>query len=421
MREQRYAAFTMADSSALSAKLRAIFGDPDEGAVRQIVACLADERAIAGALMADHHLGYSMPIGGVVAYAGAISPSGVGFDIACGNKAVRTDIRADEVDVEPTLREIERRVAFGIGRKKPDPVDSPVLGDERWKTAEEIDPKLRSLARDQLGTVGSGNHYVDLLADEDGWLWIACHFGSRGFGHKVASGFLSLAAGRAFGDRVPEREEPTVLDVDSPSGAVYLELMALAGDYAYAGRDVVVDQLLDILDSPQVTESVHCHHNFAWLENGLYVVRKGATPLTDTPAFIGGSMGDISVVVRGTGEEIGALGSAPHGAGRAISRTRAAGKWKKVVEKRTRPDGTTYTFKRRIRDRSTALIDFDEVKADLARRGIAVRGAGADEAPAVYKDLRTVLGQHPNIRVEHTLRPIGVVMAGEDVFDPYKD
>ena len=406
----------------MNEKLKAVFGEPDEGAPRQIKNCLADKRAVAGALMADHHLGYSMPIGGVVAYRDAISPSGVGFDIACGNKAVCTEIRADEIGVERVLREIERRVAFGLGRKNPEPVEAPVLEpDARWKAVQELDPSLHKLAHDQLGTVGSGNHYVDLLADEEGRLWIACHFGSRGFGHRIASGFINLAAGKPFKERARETEEPAVLDVDSARGDLYVALMELAGEYAYAGRDHVIEQILEILDRPAAIESVHCHHNFAWLENGLYVVRKGATPLTNEPAFIGGSMGDISVVVRGTGEDIGALDSAPHGAGRLISRTRAAGKWKKVTGTRRRPDGSTYTFKRRVRDKSTALVDFEQVKSELSGRGITVLGAGADEAPEVYKDLATVLAQHPNIHVEHTLRPIGVVMAGEDIIDPYKD
>ncbi len=406
----------------MNEKLRAVFGDPDEGALRQIETCLADDRAVAGALMADNHLGYSMPIGGVVAYKGAISPSGVGFDIACGNKAVRTDIRAEEIEVERVMREIERRVAFGLGRKNPEPVEAPVLEiDERWKAVRELDPSLHKLARDQLGTVGSGNHYVDLLADEEGRLWVACHFGSRGFGHRVASGFINLAAGKPFKGHARESEEPAVLDVGSARGDLYVTLMELAGEYAYAGRDLVIDQVLRILGRPIAQESVHCHHNFAWLENGLYVVRKGATPLTNEPAFIGGSMGDISVVVRGTGEDIGALASAPHGAGRLVSRTKAAGKWKKVTGTRRRPDGSTYTFRRRVRDKSTALVDFEQVKRELSGRGITVVGAGADEAPEVYKDLAGVLAQHSNIQVEHTLRPIGVVMAGEDVLDPYKD
>lgn len=398
----------------MNEKLRAVFGEPDKGAVRQIETCLEDERAVAGALMGDHHLGYSMPIGGVVAYEGAVSPSGVGFDIACGNKAVRTTVRAEDLrgSIGTILREISARVVFGMGGTARTPHEHPVLEEDGWKTAEHLGLGLTELARSQLGTVGAGNHYIDLLADEDGLLWIACHFGSRGFGHKVASGFLNIAAGKEFGGHASESEIPAVLGTDTPAGSLYLEMMGLAGRYAYAGRDLAVQQVLYVLGSPEVTESVHCHHNFAWYENGFWVVRKGATPLTNESAFIGGSMGDISVVVRGTGEDIGALDSAPHGAGRALSRTKAAGKWMKVPETRTRPDGTPYTFKSRVRDKTTALIDYDEVKGELTGRGITILGGAADEAPAAYKDLRTVLGQHSNIKIEHELHPIGVIMAG---------
>ena len=405
-------------------KLTAVFGSPvDEGALSQIENCLADERAVAGALMADHHLGYSMPIGGVVAYDNAISPSGVGFDIACGNKAVRTSVYFGDVDrdIPRLVREIHRTVAFGIGRTSGENVDHELFDDPLWSEVELLSPGLREKARQQLGTVGSGNHYVDLLYDEDGYLWVATHFGSRGFGHTIASGFLSLAAGKAFTERVAETEEPTILDLDTSVGELYMALMRIAGRYAYAGRDYVVGQVLDILGTPNVTQSVHCHHNFAWEEDGLVVVRKGATPLTSDLAFIGGSMGDISAIVRGTGDDIGALDSAPHGAGRVMSRTKAAGKWKRTTVERTAPDGTTYTKKIRVRDASTAAVDWEATKRGLEKQGVTVLGSGADEAPQVYKSLREVLAQHSNIEIVHALTPVGVVMAGDDTFDPYKD
>lgn len=407
-------------------KLGAVFGSPvDEGALLQIETCLVDERAVAGALMADHHLGYSMPIGGVVAYRDAISPSGVGFDIACGNKAVRTTVRLDDVSrpswMLEIMREVQRTVAFGIGRRSALRVDHVLFDSPVWDEIERLSPGLKDKAEAQLGTVGSGNHYVDLLVDSRGWLWIANHFGSRGFGHTIASVFLSIAAGKPFDQRVAESEEPSVLDIGSTSGDLYVECMRLAGEYAYAGRDHVIEQVLGILGNPKVTMSVHSHHNFAWLEDGLWVVRKGATPLTEEPVFIGGSMGDVSVIVAGTGDDIGALGSAPHGAGRTMSRTKAAGKWKKVSVQREAPDGTPYTKKIRVRDKTTALIDFDAVQEELRERGIVVLGSGADEAPAVYKDLRSVLAQHTNMKVLHTLHPVGVVMAGDDTYDPYKD
>lgn len=406
-------------------KLTAVFGRPvDEGALQQINRCLEDERAVEGALMADHHLGYSMPIGGVIAYDNAVSPSGVGFDIACGNMAVRTSIlwpTLHKGEIADIAKEIQRKVEFGVGRSNPIPHEHDLFDDPLWSEVEAIfGPDLKAKARAQLGTVGSGNHYVDLLRDEDSRVWVANHFGSRGFGHTIATGFLNLASGKDVDARGAESEEATVISLDSPLGATYHALMGLAGRYAYAGREYVIDQVVGILQA-DVDMSVHNHHNFAWEENDLMVVRKGATPLTGAPAFIGGSMGDISCIVRGTGDDIGALASAPHGAGRTMSRTKAAGKWKRESVQRTAPDGSTYMKKIRVRDKTTAAIDFDIVLGELAERNIVVRGAGADEAPGVYKDLADVLAQHRNIEVLHRLEPFVVVMAGEDVFDPYKD
>lgn len=155
--------------------------------------------------MADHHKGYSQPTGGVVVYDGQISPSGVGYDIGCGNKAVRTNLLA--ADIKPRLAEImnqiARKVSFGVGRVNSEKVDHELFDDPDWVVyggvGRQEHDKLKSLARDQLGTVGSGNHFVDLFEEQDtGWLWIGNHFGSRGFGHKTASGFLNLAAGRDF-------------------------------------------------------------------------------------------------------------------------------------------------------------------------------------------------------------------------------
>lgn len=398
-----------------------VFGSPvDEGAVEQIERCMEDERAVKGALMADHHLGYSMPIGGVIAYDNAVSPSGVGFDIACGNMAVRTPLfwpSLHKGEIPEILDSIQRRVEFGVGRSNENPVDHDLFEDPLWTEVERIfGDGLKQKAWRQLGTVGSGNHYVDLLHDENGRVWVANHFGSRGFGHTIATGFLNLAANRPVDARGAESEEPTVIGLDTPLGETYHAMMRLAGRYAYAGREYVIGQVLDILGT-EADLTVHNHHNYAWEEDGLIVVRKGATPLTGEPAFIGGSMGDISVIVRGTGDDVGAIGSAPHGAGRTMSRTKAAGKWKK--ETVTRADGTTKKI--RVRDKTTALIDFDTVKADLADQGVLVRGAGADEAPGVYKNLSSVIACHPNIEVLHTLFPFAVVMAGDDTFDPYKD
>jgi tRNA-splicing ligase RtcB len=143
--------------------------------------------------------------------------------------------------------------------------------------------KLSQLAESQLGTVGSGNHYVNVMEDEDGLIWVGVHFGSRGFGHKTASGFLALAQGLAFDARAQEGEmdsPPVLFEVSSELGESYVAAMELAGEYACAGRDIVVDKVLEILGAEAVHE-VHNHHNFAWREEhfgGTYwVIRKGCT------------------------------------------------------------------------------------------------------------------------------------------------
>ena len=151
-----------------------------------------------GVLCADHHPGYSQPIGGGIAYEGYVSPSGVGYDIGCGNKAARTELTRADLDalggVEALMREITRRISFGMGVPAQERTDHPVL--DRIRNADFAPQrKLAQLAESQLGTVGSGNHYVNLMEDEEGRIWVGVHFGSRGFGHKTASGFLALAQG----------------------------------------------------------------------------------------------------------------------------------------------------------------------------------------------------------------------------------
>lgn len=402
------------------------FGPVDERALAQLERCA--EVADAAVLCADHHVGYSQPIGGVVAYRDHISPSGVGYDIACGNKAVKTNLRADGLPIAALMDEIFSRIEFGVGRKNQEPVDDSVV-DAIRDAPFAPQRQLVDLAASQLGTVGSGNHYVDLFSDEAGWLWIGVHFGSRGFGHKTASGFLALAQGLKFDEHAKEGEmdsPPILFGVDSDLGQAYIDAMTLAGQYAYAGRDAVCRAVLAILGAESV-EEIHNHHNFAWRENhggeDYWVVRKGATPaFPGQRGFVGGSMGDVSVILEGveSSEATSALYSTVHGAGRVMSRTQAAGKWKKVTETRTNPEGKEYQFKRRYR--SGGLIDWDATCEDLRTRGIELRGAGPDEAPGAYKRLPEVLGYHAgSVRILHTLTPLGVAMAGEDVFDPYKD
>lgn len=393
-----------------------VWGTPDEESLKQIVRCASSGDAKRACLMADHHKGYSQPIGGVVAYRNMISPSGVGYDIACGNKAVRTNLKIDEIRHRiPQIADlIAKNIEFGLGRKNPEPIDHPLFDSPTWKDVPEL-KKLKDLAYQQLGTVGAGNHYVDVFVEEEtGDIWIGVHFGSRGFGHKIATGFLNLAHGRPF-DAPPRGENmdapPTLLKADSPLGQAYLAAMKLAGEYAYAGRDYVVKKVLELMGA-RATYEVHNHHNFAWKERhggeDVWVIRKGATPcFPGQESFIGGSMGDISVIVRGkdSPEAREALYSTVHGAGRIMSRRQAAGKmvWRK---------------KRRV----GGAISEERMRRAVEEFGVELRGGAPDEAPFVYRKLGEVLQAHTEtIEILHVLKPIIVVMAGPDVVDPYKD
>ena len=384
------------------------FGDPlDPGAVAQAQTCLRSAQYVA--LMADHHLGYAVPIGGVVVYKDAISPSGVGYDIGCGNKAVRLDAPLDYVrnHIGPIMDEVTRRISFGMGRNNDTPVEHPMFdrGDVRWDH-EALKP-LKRMAANQLGTVGAGNHYVDIFHDEQGRVWVGCHFGSRGLGHKTATWFL-----KAGGAKDQINAEPLVLSTNSALGQEYIECMTLAGEYAYAGRDWVCNEVADIIGSG-ILEEVHNHHNFAWqerhLDEDVWVVRKGATPMAPgMRGFIGSSMGEPSYIVTGVDHDdrLYTVDSTVHGAGRAMSRTAARGKFIRDANGK--------------KQRTQGLVRHDEWMKWMD--GIELRGGDLDEAPQAYKRLVSVLNHHETtLHIDHTLFPIGVAMAGRDTIDPYKD
>ena len=385
-----------------------IWGKPQDNAVQQILNC--QKTADYCALMADHHLGYAVPIGGVVAYEDQVSPSGVGFDIGCGNKAVLLDADAGEIraNIDTLMDDIWREISFGVGMKNKEEVEHELFDDDPAWDIPEVG-RLKSLARSQLGTVGSGNHYVDLFVDESDRVWCGVHFGSRGLGHKIATHFLRIAGGRE-GMHV----DPVLLSVDSQEGQEYVAAMKLAGRYAYAGRDWVCSKVASIMGA-HILEEIHNHHNFAWRENhngkDMWVVRKGATPaFPGQKGFVGGSMGDVSVIVQGVESEESkkALYSTVHGAGRVMSRRQAAGKFRWRKGRRMKmSDGT---------------ISREMMMKWISKAGVVLRGAGTDESPHCYKRLPEVLEFHePTIEVLHTLRPIGVAMAGADEFDPFKD
>lgn len=372
-----------------------VFGQHDEATIAQMRNCMKVGKAVAGVICADGHLGYAQPVGGVIAYEKQISISGVGFDIGCGNMAVRLDATYEAIreTVPLILGDIRKVISFGVGRTNEERVEHALFDDaDAWRESDM--GAYRAKATQQLGTVGSGNHYVDLMRDESGFVWIGVHFGSRGLGHTSATRYLK-AAGGTDGMNVP----PAVVDEDSELGRRYIAAMQLAGRYSYAGREWVIERVRRIIGG-NVTDMVHNHHNYAWRETHdgreLWVVRKGATPaFPGQRGFVGGSMGDDAVILEGVDgpEARASLYSTVHGAGRLFGRTEAKRRFTKV--------------------------QMDEW---LQRRGVLLAGADLDESPMAYRRLPDVLAHHAaSVRVLHTLHPFAVAMAGTGEYDPFKD
>lgn len=397
-----------------------IYGDHDDKTVKQFKSVM--KNAEKGALMADGHIGYVMPIGGVAAYSGIIAPAGVGYDIACGNMAVKLDVKTSQIfeKLPDTLNWIQDNISFGIGRTNKEVVEHEIFDDRNaWLTYDKKHrDELHKLARNQLGTVGSGNHYVDIFEDEEENIWIGVHFGSRGLGHRTATGFMNLAVTGKWERKTGERE--VLLDLKSDLGERYYIAMKLAGRYAYAGREWVINKIVKYLEAG-VLDTVHNHHNYAWEEKHgkekYIVVRKGATPaFPGQRGFVGGSMGDNAVIIEGIESDEGreALYSTVHGAGRVMSRTEAKGKFRRNKNKNTERWNEEVI--------KEGKVTWEMMEDWLTKKKVMLRGGGRDEAPHVYRRLNEVLNAHQNtINIIHTLKPLGVVMAGENEFDPYRD
>lgn len=386
-----------------------INGEHDEETLQQLHHVA--EQADYVALMADGHRGYIMPIGGVAAYRNHVSVTGVGFDIGCGNSAVCIGQYLDpSEDCSELADEIADAISFGVGQNNPRaPRDHAIFNDPAWDIIpRNIRTSLRDKARNQLGTVGGGNHYVDVFTDQQGKIWVGNHFGSRGFGHTIASSFLAIGTGGEWGDRGNDAQE-VLLDLDTQVGSDYMELMRLAGEYAFEGRLWVLQEVLRILGTVPESKLVVNHHNYAWRESHFgeeyVVVRKGATPsFPGQESFVGGSMGSSSVILRGTDSSLaqGNLFSTVHGAGRVMGRMQAKGKW-----------------------RNGRCVREGQVTHEMMReatRGVEVRGGDLDESPHVYKNLDDVLAyQGPTIEIVEVLTPLIVCMAPARTVDPYKD
>src|SRR5579872_4373570 len=329
-----------------------------------------------GALMPDAHVGYGLPIGGVLACEKAVIPYAVGVDIACRMKLSVLDLPTESMRhrFDHFKNALEEGTRFGVGSVHERPQEHPVM-DADWSVTR-ITREHKDRAWKQLGTSGSGNHFVefgvlaltepapDLGLQPGEYVALLSHSGSRGAGAAVCSVYSAIAQ-----SRLPKRYEElgrlAWLDLETDAGAEYWNAMSLMGEYAAANHEVI-HRLVSKWLGAQIIAGVENHHNFAWKEEHdgqqLIVHRKGATPAgAGVLGVIPGSMADPAFVVRGKGQAE-SLNSASHGAGRRMSRKKAR---------------DTYNWK--------------AVKNDLAKKGVTVLSAGADEVPYVYKRIEDVM------------------------------
>ena len=348
--------------------------DLEPSAVAQLHNACSLPVSVAGALMPDAHQGYGLPIGGVLATENAVIPFAVGVDIACRMKLTVLDLPVEAIDGQRgrLVRALEEETRFGVGATFRKRRQHPVM-DQDW-TVSPVTIALKDKAWSQLGTSGSGNHFVEygtLTLDRDDlglkagvYLALLSHSGSRGTGAGVAEHYSKLALGR-HGELPRELSHLAWLDLDSAEGQEYWAAMELMGRYAAANHELIHGHIARNL-GVSVLLDIENHHNFAWRETHggreLIVHRKGATPAAaGTLGIIPGSMGTPGYVVRGRGEPT-SLNSASHGAGRKMSRTKAK-----------------------------EMFTWHEAKKFLTDRHVDLLSAGLDEVPMAYKDIGEVM------------------------------
>jgi tRNA-splicing ligase RtcB len=374
----------------------------DEGARRQLrnIAALPHVGPWV-AVMPDVHLGKGATVGSVVPTRGAIIPAAVGVDLGCGMAAVRTTLRAEQLpDSLAALRSaIERVVPVGNGRggehrKRPDRIDTRLAQSGLAGQLDRIHDKHRKLRTDkfdkQMGTLGGGNHFIEVCLDEAGFVWVMLHSGSRGTGNLIGSYFIELARRelekRVLGFHVPDRDLAFFLEGE-PLFDDYVEAVSWAQDYARHNREAMMERVLHAMRAQlpkfQLEKTaVNCHHNYVQREEhfgeSLWVTRKGAVSArAGELGIIPGSMGARSYIVRGKGNPE-AFDSCSHGAGRVMSRGEAKRRFT-LADHRAATEGVE------------CRKDKDVI----------------DETPAAYKDIDAVMeAQRDLVDVVHTLKQV---------------
>ena len=380
----------------------AVFGARhiEEGALQQMQIAARLPVAVAGALMPDAHQGYGLPIGGVLATDNAIIPYAVGVDIGC-----RMCLSIFAIDPEALKkreayfqRELVANTLFGAGREFAERTEHEVLDRKEFLEIPFLQP-LQHKALKQLGTSGSGNHFVEFgrveVTDADNPMGLAIgnyvglltHSGSRGLGANIANHYTQIAMQKTVLPK--EAKHLAWLDLDTEEGMEYWLAMNLAGDYASACHHTIHAKIAKAIGENPLAV-VENHHNFAWKEmfqgKEVIVHRKGATPAgKDVLGIIPGSMTAPGFIVKGKGDAT-SINSASHGAGRKMSRTKAL-----------------------------ANITHDALQKELKNNGVKLIGGGLDEAPFAYKDIHEVMqSQTALVDVMGKFYPAIVQMDGSD-------
>jgi tRNA-splicing ligase RtcB len=372
----------------------------EEGALLQMQIAATLPVAVAGALMPDAHQGYGLPIGGVLATNNAIIPYAVGVDIGCRMCLSIFAINPDELKKREAWyqRELVANTLFGAGRELADNTEHAIIDRKEFKEISFLNG-LQHKALKQLGTSGSGNHFVEFgkveITDANNpmglpvgnYVGLLSHSGSRGMGATIANHYTQIAMQKTVLPR--EAKHLAWLDLDTEEGMEYWLAMNLAGDYASACHHTIHAKIAKVIGE-QPLAIVENHHNFAWKEmyegKEVIVHRKGATPAgKDVLGIIPGSMTAPGFIVKGKGETA-SLNSASHGAGRKMSSTKAL-----------------------------ANITHEALRRELKEHGVKLIGGGLDEAPFAYKDINEVMqSQTTLVDVLGKFYPAIVQMDGND-------
>jgi len=351
------------------------------------------------AVMPDSHQGYGMPIGGVVGLINIISPNMVGVDIGCGMCAVNTHIPVEEVTedkLKEIMGEIRKVVPVGFNKHK-DMQDEDLMPSLEGMFVDDILLKEYDNARRSLGTLGGGNHFIELQKSDEDELWVMIHSGSRNLGFKVCNYYNKKAIELMEKYHIPDvvEQELAYLPVDTPEGRSYIEEMSYCVDFAFENRSLMMDRVLEIVESlypgMAINPTINIAHNYASLENhmgkNVWVHRKGATrAYKDELGIIPGSMGTKSYIVKGKGN-VESFKSCSHGAGRKMGRGQAS-RTITLEEANKSMEGIVYG--RWGKDRKGRI--------DLG------------EAPGAYKDLDVVMkNQKDLVEIVTELKPMAVI------------